>query len=82
MTLSTDCILCYILRESGVFGRLTSGRIERQGEGLSVYDPFGNVNEYVSGSRLRSWSVFRAGFFILEWSHILPEDAKRLLARQ
>jgi hypothetical protein len=76
MTLSIDCVLLYVLRGSGVLGRLTSGRIEcHEGEGIRVYDRFDCLNDYVSGARLRSWSVFCSGCPIPEWSHVMPEDA-------
>ena len=50
--------LIYILRDSGVFGSLTSGRIERDGEGLTVYNKSGDVNEYASGSKLKELERF------------------------
>jgi hypothetical protein len=75
--LSSDCVLVYVLRHSGVAGRLTSGKIElEEGKGLMVYDSFGVLNEYVSGDRLRSWSVFDRGIPIPEWSQVAPEDAR------
>ncbi len=79
MTLSSNCILVYVLRGSGVRGRATEGRVvldER--EGLRVYDKFGMLNEYLSGERLRSWSLIHDGVPVPGWSHILPEDALRL----
>jgi len=82
MTLSNECVLVYVLRNSGVTGRLTSGKIEfHPGDGLRVYDSFGTLNEYISGARLRSWTVLRNGLACLEWSHVIPEDA-RLMAKE
>ena len=75
MTLSLDCVLIYILRHSGVVGRLASGRIEIcDAEGLRVYDGIGRLNEYLSGDRLRSWRVIRYGSAVPDWSHVMPED--------
>ena len=79
MTLSSTCVLYYALRESGVRGYLTEGRVElHERDGLIVYDRFGTLNEYLSGARLRSWSVIRDGVPVPGWSHIMPEDAARL----
>ena len=61
-----------MLRHGGVRGRLTSGRVAfDEGKGLTVYDPFGGLNEYISGARMRSWRVFREGCSIPEcdWDH-------------
>lgn len=81
MTLSTNCILYYALRESGVQGHLTEGKAElHERDGLIVYDRFGTMNEYLS-SRLRSWTVIRDGVPVPGWSHIMPEDALRLTVR-
>ncbi len=81
MNLSTDSLI-YILRESGVLGRLTSGSVERhETEGLRVYDQYGKLNEYISGPRMRSWSVFRGGTPIRGWSNFTTED-ERLIARE
>ena len=81
MTLSTDCVLRYVLLSSGVVGHLVSGRVEHEAEGLMIYDTLGRLNEYISGSNLRSWCVIRAGVALPEWSHILPEDSARLTGR-
>jgi hypothetical protein len=78
MTLSDDCVLFFVLRQSGVVGHLTSGRVEQEGEGLAVYDYFGNLNEYISGTRMRSWCVVRARRHVPEWSQIMPEDVPLL----
>jgi len=79
MTLSSTCILFYTLRESGVRGHLTEGRVAlHERDGLIVYDRFGTLNEYLSGERLRSWSLIRDGVPVPGWSHIMPEDVQRL----
>ncbi|HTA42663.1 MAG TPA: hypothetical protein VK789_09460 [Bryobacteraceae bacterium] len=83
MTLSSDCILYYALSESGVRGRATEGKVElHERDGLIVYDRFGMRNEYLSGERLRSWSVIRDGIPVPGWSHVMPEDAFRLTDHQ
>lgn len=62
MVLSWNCVLVYVLRETGVRGRLTSGRIELEAsKGLRVYSSGGSLNEYISGARLRSCRVFLPG---------------------
>ncbi len=54
MTLSTGCILFYVLCQSGVRGRLTEGEVARDERGgLMVYDRYGALNEYVSGEHLK-----------------------------
>ena len=83
LILSTDCILVFVLRESGVRGQLTSGRIERrEDETLSVYNDSGVMNEYISGARMRSWAVFRRGVPLADWSHVMPEDDRLLLSNR
>jgi hypothetical protein len=82
MTLSSNCILFYVLSWSGVQGRVTEGKVElHQRDGLVVYDRFGTRNEYLSGERLRSWSVIRDGTPVPGWSHVMPEDALRMTAQ-
>jgi len=79
MTLSSNCILYYALRESGVRGHLTEGKVSlHERDGLIVYDRFGTLNEYLSGERLRSWTVIRDGVPVPGWSHIMPEDTTPL----
>lgn len=79
MVLSWNCILVYVLRDSGVRGHLTSGRIEFEaGKGLTVYGNSGLLNEYISGVKLRSWRVFCQGKPLPAWSQVMPEDADRL----
>ena len=81
MTLSNSCILYYALRGSGVRGHLTEGKADlHERDGLIVYDRFGAVNEYLT-ERLRSWTVIRDGVPVPGWSHIMPEDANRLMGQ-
>jgi hypothetical protein len=62
MTLSSNCVLYYVLRESGVRGQLTEGNVElHERKGILVYDRYGTPNEYISGEHLSSWSVVRDG---------------------
>jgi hypothetical protein len=79
--LSDDAALVYILAESGVRGRLTSGSIERGfGDTLEVFDAQGDRFDYLSGTRLRSWCVVDPkGQPIDGWRKILPEDLPRIL---
>ena len=68
MVLWCDCVLLRALH-IGVLGSVTSGKAELDGsEGVIVYDRFGTPNEYISGNRLRNWTVFRD----------MPEDAAPL----
>ena len=79
MTLSSNCVLFYILSSSGVRGHINEGKVElHERDGLVVYDRFGALIEYLSRERLRSWSVIRDGIPVPGWSHIMPEDALRL----
>ena len=57
MLLSDTAMLVFVLRHSGCVGRLTSGRIEWVGPAeLNVHTkPSGAINDYISGSNLRSW---------------------------
>ena len=83
MTLSSNCILFYVLHQSSVRGHITEGKVElHERDGLIVYDRFGMRIEYFSGERLRSWSVIRDGIPVPGWSHIMPEDAKRMTEHQ
>jgi len=76
MVLSDESVLVYILAESGVRGRLTSGRITRNPSGkLIVFDTQGVWFEYLSGDRLRSWCLMGPeGKPIDGWREILPGD--------
>lgn len=75
MQLSNDFILLFVL-DSGCLGRLTSGHIQRDCEGcLRIFDQFGDLKEYISGEKLRSWAVQDAnGRLWGDWSSILPAD--------
>lgn len=82
MPLSADAVLIFILR-SGVAGRLTTGRIERDGSaGLNVYSPDPQtINAYISGTNIRSWCVLGPqGKPLAGWCEILPEDRSRVSA--
>jgi hypothetical protein len=82
MVLSDEVALVYILAESGVRGKLTSGRIERNPSGkLTVFDANEEWFEYLSGERLRSWCVVGPeGKPVDGWREILPEDIPRVLS--
>ena len=77
MNLSFDCVLAYVLGDSGCAGRLLEWRVERHpASGLSVYDAGGTLIEYISGSRMRSWCLFGdRGAPIPGWCEMQPEDA-------
>jgi hypothetical protein len=79
--LSDEVALVYILAETGVRGKLTSGAIERVADGsLNVFDARGNPFEYLSGKRIRSWCLVNGEGKPLDgWRLILPEDAPRIL---
>lgn len=80
MPLSDDSVLIYIL-QSGVLGRLSAGRIERDGNAvINVYDRYDRLQPYFSGTKLRSWCVVGPnGLPVPSWSSILPEDCARML---
>jgi hypothetical protein len=79
MALSSDTVLLYVLH-TGISGRVTEGRIERDGtSGICVYNRYGLREPYFSGERLRSWCVVdSAGRPIGSWCSIHPEDHSRL----
>jgi hypothetical protein len=79
LNLSYDAILVFVLW-NGCNGRLRNGRVERSGSQLNVFSPHREkLNEYVSGSQLRSWCVMTMdGFPIGDWYSIAPEDQSRL----
>ena len=59
MVLSDGVVLVYVLRDSGCRGRFTAGRVERVGaQGVNLYNRAGELLEYFSGTRIRSWCVF------------------------
>ena len=80
MVLSDQACLVYVLAESGVRGKLTSGRIERNPSGgLDVFDQHGDKFDYLSGDRLRSWCVVGVeGKPIDGWGEILPQDLPKI----
>jgi len=80
MPLSYEAVLLFVL-STDVAGRLTTGRVERNGtESLNVYSPFcTTLNEYISGVNFRSWCIVGVdGEPIEGWHSILPEDRARL----
>ena len=80
MVLSESAVLVYILKESGVRGHLTSGRIERRPGAFDVFDARGYRIDYLSGKRIRSWCVVDAhGQPVDGWREILPEDLPKIL---
>jgi hypothetical protein len=80
MVLSDDVYLVYVLAESGVRGKLSSGRIERNSTGgLDILDARGERFDYLSGDRLRSWCVIGTeGRPIEGWGEILPQDLPKI----
>jgi hypothetical protein len=76
MSLSEEAALFFVLRDSGCVGRLTSGRIERDGKTrLNVYTgPM--LNAYISGDNLRGWCV--VGRPLAGWDEVTAEDRPRL----
>jgi hypothetical protein len=81
MVLSPELTLVYVLRPSGVVGRLVSGRVSRNGSGMVVYDPYGRIIEYLSepGGKVRSWCLLGpAGKPVNGWSDVLEEDRARV----
>ena len=81
LRLSSDLILVYVLRRSGLVGRLSSGRVQRNG-GLIVFDRYGRRIEYLSlpGENVRSWSVITPGGAPVDgWCDVQDEDRDVLL---
>jgi hypothetical protein len=76
MKLSPECVLIYVLQHSGCAGRLQHGRVERHGSTeLNVYDTMGQIMEYISGGRTRSWCLFQDNAAaIQDWCYIHPGD--------
>jgi hypothetical protein len=79
IVLSDEVVLVYVLRDSGVRGQLMSGRVERVGPRLAVFDRYGVAFEYLSGDRLRSWCIFKADGTALEgWREVLQVDISKI----
>jgi hypothetical protein len=81
LSLSNENFLVYIMRSSGVRGRVTSGSIEKlRANRINVYDVYGALLEYFSGDALRSWCVLDLENRPLDgWHDIAPEDAERFI---
>ena len=75
--------MVYVIRDSGCRGRFTSGRVERLGpQGLDVYNRYGEVLDYFSGTRIRSWCVFGPdGQRVEGWCEVASEDSSRIFSR-
>jgi hypothetical protein len=84
LVLSDDVVMVYVLRDSGCVGRFTAGRVERTGSGgLNFYDRRGDLVEYFSGTKIRSWCVFGPDERRVEgWYEATPEDSLRIFSRQ
>jgi len=82
MVLSRDLTLVYVLRPSGLVGRLASGRVARRQAGeLLVYDAYGRIIEYLSepGGKVRSWSLLGpTGKPLDGWSQVLEPDRAKV----
>jgi hypothetical protein len=82
MPLSPELMLIYVLRPSGVVGRLASGRVSRHKTGeLVVYDSYGRIIEYLSdpGGKVRSWCLLGpVGKPVDGWSEVLHQDRTRV----
>lgn len=82
MVLSPDLTLIYVLSPSGLVGRVTSGRVSRNGtDGLVVCDAYGRIIEYLSepGGKVRSWCLLGAkGKPVDGWSSVLEQDRPRV----
>jgi hypothetical protein len=83
LQLSDRLALVYVMRTSGCMGRFTSGRVERTGPGVNVYNRYGEIIEYFSGTRIRSWCVFGPDDERIEgWCEVAPEDWSKIFPRQ
>jgi hypothetical protein len=82
MVLSRDLTLVYVLRPSGLVGRLASGRVARRQAGeLLVYDAYGRIIEYLSepGGKVRSWCLLGpTGKPLDGWSQVLEPDRAKV----
>jgi hypothetical protein len=78
LELPVERSLVYVLNGTGVRGRLTAGTINHIGaKEISVYDEHGRLMDYVSGDRLRSWSLVDLNNSPKgEWHCIAPEDSQ------
>jgi hypothetical protein len=84
MPLSLTTVLVFVMRHSGVVGELSSGRIERNSDaGLNVFTgPMGQLNDYISGTNLRSWCVLGVdGKPMPGWHAIEAEDYSKIFSR-
>ena len=79
--LSFDCVFVYLLRQSNVLGRLTSGSVRWKCGSPTVFDSYGYPIPYCSSDRLRSWAIFRNGALAPEFSRFDAEDLARLQSR-
>ena len=84
MPLSESVRLVFVLRRSGFMGSLTAGRIERDGSGgINVYSGWGDgvINDYISGSNLRSWCALGLdGKPLPGWEEIDARDRAQILS--
>jgi hypothetical protein len=82
LALSPDLMLVYVLRPSGLVGRIASGRVSRnESGGLVVYDAYGRIVEYLSepGGKVRSWCLLGpTGKPVDGWSRVLDQDRTRV----
>jgi hypothetical protein len=82
LVLSPELTLVYVLRPSGLVGRLASGRVSRRETGqLVVYDAYGRIVEYLTepGGKVRSWCLLGpAGKPVDGWSQVLDQDRIRV----
>jgi len=82
LALSPDLVFVYVLRPSGLVGRLASGRVSRNGaDELLVYDSYGRIIDYLSesGGKVRSWCLLGPmGKPVDGWSQVLEHDRARV----
>ena len=82
LILSIELSLVYVLRASGVRGRMTAGRVERIGSNIiNIYDERDAWLEYFSGDALRSWCVLnQQGTPHEDWKAVQPEDVDHVVS--
>ncbi len=82
VVLTEHLFLDYVLRNSGVHGRMLSGRFERErGNRINVYGEHGKWLEYFSGDALRSWCILTdAGTPYDGWNSIHTIDVELFAA--